>query len=113
MPEAKKLETISVPLTYPIDINGVKVDVLTMRRPKVRDTRAAQQTSGGDDGEYEIHLFAALIGGAPSDLDALDMEDYDALQNAFRRFRSVRREANGGRGEDVRQASGAGAGGES
>lgn len=73
---------VSVPLSEPITINGVTVDTLVMRRPKLKDVRAAQMV-GKDEEEWELRLFAILLDCAPSELEELDFADYRKLQATF------------------------------
>lgn len=67
-------ESAAITLSRPSEINGVNVDRLTLRSPTVREVRAANATSGGDDELREMHLFASLFrsryqgsGGAQAD----------------------------------------------
>ncbi|TDA49181.1 phage tail assembly protein [Burkholderia pyrrocinia] len=88
------METVNIPLKYPVAFDGVVRDRLVMRRPKVRDMRSASKQAQGDDELREIVLFAALAGVAPDDIEAMDMVDYDAMQRAYESFRSVRPASN-------------------
>lgn len=85
------MEKVTVKLDYPITLNGVECDTFTMRRPKVRDMRGAQKLAPNDAEEQELILFASLADIAPSDLDAMDMADYERVQDAYYSFRSVRK----------------------
>lgn len=60
---------------------------LHMRRPKVRDMLAAEK-SKGTDAEKEIVLFANLCEVTPAEIEALDMVDYQQLQQAYQGFLS-------------------------
>lgn len=60
---------------------------LVMRRPKVRDMLASEKAKGGD-ADKEITLFANLCEVAPSAIEALDMADYQQLQQAYQGFLS-------------------------
>lgn len=77
------METIK--LDHPITANGATVSELRMRRPKVRDMRRARK-GNADDADQEVRLFADLCEVSPDDIDALDLADYDKLQEAFRGF---------------------------
>ena len=57
---------------------GRTVSSLTMRRPKVRDERVAE-----DEADQEIALFANLCEVSPDTVHELDMADYRKLQEAF------------------------------
>ncbi len=76
---------VQIDLDYPIQVDGVEVRYLTMRRPKVRDQKIAD-AQGGSDGEREIRLFANLCAVAPRDIEDLDMADYAQLQGVFADF---------------------------
>lgn len=74
-----------ITLDYPIEIDGVEVKVLKMRRPKVRDMIAA--TKGrGDNAESEAKLFANLCELTEEDIRELDLADYKKLQDTFNDF---------------------------
>ena len=60
---------------------------LTLRRPKVRDMLAADKASGSD-AEKEVRVFANLCEVAPAVIEALDMADYQALQERYAGFLS-------------------------
>ena len=42
-------ENVTITLTKPTELNGIKVDTITLRAPTVRDMRISSQTSDGDD----------------------------------------------------------------
>jgi len=75
----------TVALKYPIEVDGVSVSVLHLRRPKVRDRLAADKL-GKTDAEKEIALIALLAEVTPETLHELDMADYTAVQQAFAGF---------------------------
>lgn len=75
----------TVTLQYPVTHQGTEYTSLSMRRPKVRDDKAARKLAK-DPAEQEIRLFANLCEVAPDVIDELDLADYQALQEAFRGF---------------------------
>ena len=75
----------TVTLQYPVQYQGTDYTALSMRRPKVRDQKAASKVSK-DPAEQECRLFANLCEVAPEVLDELDLVDYQALQDAFKGF---------------------------
>lgn len=79
--------TIDIKLTEPIEINGAKVALLKLRRPKVRDMLVASKAPGSD-AEREVMLFANLCEVEPAVIQDLDMADYLALQKAYQGFLS-------------------------
>ena len=75
-----------VTLSRPSDVNGVKVDTLTLRSPTVREVRAADRASGGDEEQRELMLFAGLADAGISDLEDLKLVDYHRLQAGYFRL---------------------------
>jgi len=78
-------ERTTVALKYPVEIDGVQVSALHLRRPKVRDQLLAQK-QGGSDAERELTLIANLADVAPQALHELDSQDYAALQRTLTGF---------------------------
>lgn len=56
---------------------------VTLRRPKVRDLKAAQRVSDKPE-EQELALIAHLAGLTPEDVEELDLADYKAIAEHFR-----------------------------
>ena len=75
----------TVTLEHPFDHQGTTYTSLTMRRPKVRDEKAARRVAK-DDAEREIRLLANLCEVVPEVIEELDLADYRALQEAFTGF---------------------------
>jgi hypothetical protein len=73
--------SVEVVLKHPLE----SLDKLVMRRVKVRDTLAAQRAKG-NDAEKEIYLFANLCEVTTEQIEALDMADYQQLQEAYTGF---------------------------
>ncbi len=80
----------TITLTHPIDVAGAPLKSVVMRRPLVRDLRAAQHAAGvgatGD--ELEIALFSNLCEISPDDWELMDLGDYRAVQEAYEGFLS-------------------------
>lgn len=74
--------TAQVTLSRPLDIDGAKVNVLTMREPIVSDQLAAQAISG-ESSKQEISLMANLCSVTPDDIQKLPLRDYARMQVAF------------------------------
>ena len=89
------MDTVTVRLDYPATFDGVTRDSITLRRPKVRDQRAAQKLYPEDPAGQELALFAALAEVAPNDLEDMDLGDYNRLQDAYFRFRAPRKDQSG------------------
>jgi hypothetical protein len=81
LPKYIKLEAdrVTVTLTKPSELNGVTLDQITLRAPTVRDIRISTQTSGGDDEQRELNLFASLAEVGVKDLEGLTYKDYNRL----------------------------------
>ena len=79
-----------VVLREPVEAGGQRVEAVTMRRPLVRDLRAAQRAAGqgAASGEIEFRLFVNLCEIAPEALDAMGVADYHRLQEAYTDFLS-------------------------
>lgn len=84
------MTTTTIKLDHPIAVDGVEVTELTLRRPKVRDVRAADKSSGSD-GAREIRLFANLCEQTPAAMEELDMADYLKIQEAYQDFLSPKK----------------------
>ncbi len=78
-------QAVSIKLSEPITFNGVKIDTIHMRRPKLKDIRAAR-IAGKDEEDRELRLFSLLADCAPSDLEELDFADYRKLQDEFQKM---------------------------
>lgn len=72
-----------VTLTRPSNSNGVLVETLTLRAPVVREVRAADRASNGDDEQRELMLFAGLADVGVKDLEGLKLADYRRVQTAY------------------------------
>ncbi|MGN8102934.1 phage tail assembly protein [Pseudomonas sp. 22072] len=72
-----------VTLTRPTNANGVLVETLTLRAPLVREVRAADRASNGDEEQRELMLFAGLAEVGVKDLEGLKLADYRRVQAAY------------------------------
>lgn len=81
------MDKVKIELTHAINIDGTKVSVLSLRRPKVRDMLSVEK-SIDNDAEKEIQLFANLCEISPDNLLELDMADYAKLQKVYQDFLS-------------------------
>lgn len=70
-----------VTLSRPLDIDGAKVNVLTMREPTVDDQIAAEKN--GSDGQADKKYIANLCMVSPDDIGRLPLRDFKRLQVAF------------------------------
>lgn len=81
------MSKVKIELTHSIEIDGARVGVIQLRRPKVRDMLSVEK-SVDNDAEKEIQLFANLSELSPDNLLELDMADYSKLQKAYQDFLS-------------------------
>jgi hypothetical protein len=88
IPMTEVSNTQTVVLAYPIAYEGRSIDSITLRRPRVGDTVAAQRDATSQ-AELEIRLFAALTGLPTAAIELLDMKDYATLQQALKDIVSV------------------------
>jgi hypothetical protein len=78
-----------IPLKFPTDVAGVKVTSLTMRRPKVRDLLAVEDSMpSASESQRERALFANLCMVTPDAIGELDLVDYAELQKRYMGFLS-------------------------
>lgn len=80
-----------IKLEYPITSGGVLIQEITVRRPKVKDSLAAEKAAP-TAADREIRLIANLADLAPSDIEELDCSDYASIQEALRGFMSPKGE---------------------
>lgn len=84
-------ESATVTLERPIESGGATITQVTMRRPLVRDLRAAQRQAGSSNpGEVELRMFSNLCELEVETLELMDLGDYHALQDAYKGFLSPR-----------------------
>lgn len=79
-------ESAAITLSKSYEINGVMLDRLTLRAPTVREVRAANAASAGDEEQRELNLFATLSESGIKDLEGLKLTDYQRLQAAYFRL---------------------------
>ncbi|MEX5504169.1 phage tail assembly protein [Pseudomonas putida] len=72
-----------ITLTKPSEMNGVKVDKVTLRAPTVREMRISSKTAGGDEEQIELNLFASLAEVGIQDLDNLTIKNYNRISTGY------------------------------
>ena len=82
--------TAKIELDFPIEISGVEVKHLVIRRPKVRDDLAASKTNGSDE-DKSLALVSNLCEVTIDDLLGLDSADYGKLERQVQDFRQAKR----------------------
>lgn len=70
----------TIALREPIEINGAKVSVLHLRRPKVRDLEAIDKVAG--ETAKTVALIANLAEWTPDQVRELDASDFAAASKA-------------------------------
>ncbi|RDS89454.1 phage tail assembly protein [Pseudomonas fluorescens] len=76
-------DSATITLTRPSDVNGLKVDQLTLRAPTLREVRASDAIGGADAVLCEVTLFASLSDAGTKDIDGLKLTDYARVQTAY------------------------------
>ena len=89
MAKARPTETIE--LEFPIEVDGVMVDTLTMRRPTVRDQLMFDEGKGGEARKV-VKMIANLCEVAPSSIEELDQADFVRVTETLQGFQSSQRE---------------------
>ncbi|KAF2395396.1 phage tail assembly protein [Pseudomonas frederiksbergensis] len=79
-------DNVQVTLSCPSEVSSVKLDVLNLRSPTVREVRAADRAANGNAEQRELTLFAELTGASISDLEGLKLVDYYRLQAGYFRL---------------------------
>ena len=69
-------KTVELKLEYPVEYAGKTIEMLAIRRPKVRDNMIAGKKE--DDADKEITLMSMLAGVDDSVIHEMDMIDYSA-----------------------------------
>ncbi|MBY8038589.1 phage tail assembly protein [Vibrio fluvialis] len=83
---AYPVNTTTLKLEYPIEIDGKKIDELNIRRPLVRDQLIADKQNK-DEADKEIHLMSLLAGVDKEIIQLLDLNDYGEVQKVIVGFR--------------------------
>jgi hypothetical protein len=77
-----------IKLENPIKIDGVEVNEISLRSPKVRDLIASSKKNI-DEAEKEVNLIANLGEISPETVQELDLRDYIKIQEWLRDFLSA------------------------
>ncbi|WP_273859442.1 phage tail assembly protein [Photobacterium sp. GSS17] len=85
-PAAEKKE---VKLDYPVTVGSQTIEVLALRRPKVRDQLIADKQNKSD-ADKEVHLMSLLAEVDPVVIQELDLDDYTEVQKVIVGFRQKR-----------------------
>ena len=74
-----------IKLQFPVKVDGVELNELSMRRSKVKDRLVVSSMKCTDE-EKEIRLFANLCEVSPEVVQELDEVDYAAVQKVYMSF---------------------------
>ena len=69
----EKLTSVTVPLEYPVTVEGTEYTQLTFRRMKAKDTLTGEDTQDATQAGFKI--YAALAGVPVEVIHELDVED--------------------------------------
>ncbi|MFK7701737.1 phage tail assembly protein [Pseudomonas caspiana] len=78
---------VTITLSTPSEMNGVKSDKIVMRSPTVREVRVCQQAHPNDELAVDAMLFASLASIGENDLMGLTLKDYERVKSGY--FRMV------------------------
>lgn len=78
------MTTEAIKLQYPIDVDGVQIDTLHMRRPRVSDIKTTSKVE--DPTESSIKLMSILCSMPPEAVENLDLEDFASLSKKVEGF---------------------------
>lgn len=81
--------TADVVLEFPVEVDGLRYDKLTMRRPKTKDSLNAAKV-GGTEVDRAIWLMATLCGVPPEVILEMDEVDSEALGEQYQSFKARR-----------------------
>lgn len=86
--EIDKRLSVDITLDFPVEVDGNKIESLTIRRPKVRDTLKADRAKGGDF-EKGLALLCDLTEQPREVLEELDPIDLEKLDTQLAAFRGL------------------------
>lgn len=75
-----------VTLAYPVTVDGARVEMLRLRRPKARDYLTVSRLKDLSPAEQEMRLIANLAEVTPETIEDLDFADYLAVQEVLKGF---------------------------
>ena len=84
----KPRPTETIELEYAIEVDGVAVDVLSMRRPTVRDQLTFEEGKGGEARKV-IAMIANLCEIPPKSVEQLDQSDFVKLTETLQGFQAT------------------------
>ena len=82
----KRIASVAVNFDYPVTIKGNEVEQIELRKPKVKDMQRAAEISDNPS-KQEIWLVSALSGATLSDIEDLDLDQYQLVQETMGKFK--------------------------
>jgi len=92
MTPKKPRPTTAFELEYSVEVDGVQVDTLHVRRPTVKDQLNFEEGKG-TEGRRVVLMLAALCDVPPKSIEALDAADFEGLSEVLKTFRSTQPES--------------------
>jgi hypothetical protein len=84
---SEKIMSTTIPLKCgPYKLDGKEITEVTIRRGKVRDSKAARRQAEGNSADYETIMISNLTGLPVEFIDELDLYDYGNLQETYADF---------------------------
>jgi hypothetical protein len=77
---------VTVTLSVPSELNGVKQDKIHLRSPCVREVRACQAAHPNDEHAVDAMLFASLASVSEKDVLNLTVKDYNRVHRSYFRL---------------------------
>jgi hypothetical protein len=81
----KSRPTTQIELEYPVEVDGVQVNTLAMRRPTVAD-QLAFEDGKGTEAKKTVNMMAALCDVPPATIQQLDIIDFQKLAEVMAGF---------------------------
>lgn len=81
----KNRPTVQIDLDYPIDVDGVQVSALAMRRPTVAD-QLSFEDGKGSEAVRTVTMMSNLCDVPPSSIKQLDVVDFAKLAETLKGF---------------------------
>lgn len=81
----KSRPTTPIELEYPVEVDGVQVSTLAMRRPTVAD-QLAFEDGKGTEAKKTVNMMAALCDVPPATIQQLDIVDFQKLAEVMAGF---------------------------
>ncbi|HEY0288570.1 MAG TPA: phage tail assembly protein [Pseudomonas sp.] len=77
---------VTITLSTPSEMNGVKVPKISLRSPTIREVRACQAAHPGDEAAVDAMLFASLAEIGEKDVIGLTVKDYNRVNRGYFRL---------------------------